>query len=149
VIRRREPPGPFQFLVWDGEHTLESLQDNTVRNPYEVPLRLAEVLRANPEFRLAFSDRVRKHCLGDGALTPQACAARWSRLAKELDLAIIAESARWGYYRRNPPFTRDQDWLKEHRRLLDNYFPKRTAVLLRQLQEAGLYTAGSTSEPGK
>lgn len=148
VIRRREPSGPFQFLAWDGEHTLEKLQDNIVQRPFEMPFRLLEALRANPEFQLAFAERARQHCLGNGALTPKACADRWSRRAGELDMAIIAESARWGYYRRNPPFTRDQDWLAEQRRLLSTYFPKRTDVLLRQLRDAGLYSSESTAGPG-
>jgi hypothetical protein len=56
-----------------------------------------------------------------------------------VDLAIVAESARWGGYRRDPPYTRDRDWLKEQGRLLKTYFPQRTAVLLGQLRSAGLY----------
>ena len=52
---------------------------------------------------------------------------------------MTAESARWGYYRRNPPFTRDEDWLKEQRRLLTSYFPRRTAIVLEQLRAAKLY----------
>src|SRR6185295_4369802 len=73
------------------------------------------------------------------ALTPAAAAARWMKRAAEVDQAIIAESARWGYYRRSSPFTRDKDWLKEQQRLLTDYFPKRTGIVLEQLRTAGLY----------
>jgi hypothetical protein len=139
AIRRRSPPGKFQFLVWDGEQVLHDLRDDTVNSPGEAPFRLAEELRANPEYRLAFADRVRKHLLDDGALCSAAVIARWMKRAQELDRAIIAESARWGYYRRTPPFTRDQDWLAEQRRLVESYFPQRAAILLRQLRVAGLY----------
>jgi hypothetical protein len=76
AIRRREPAGPFQFFVWDGEHIFEDLDDDTVRRPFEDPLRIAKELMANAEFRLAFADRVQKHCFNGGALTPESAAAR-------------------------------------------------------------------------
>jgi hypothetical protein len=134
-------------MVWDGEHVLESPDDDSIRRPYETPLRLAQDLMRNAEFRAAFSERVQKHCFNDGALTPKACAERWMKRAKELDVAIIAESARWGYYRRNPPFTRDRDWLTEQRRLLNEYFPRRTAIFVKQLREIGLYSSAAAPVP--
>lgn len=139
AIGRREPAGRFQYFVWDGEFVLQRLNDNVIDASHEVPFYLAENLRANAEFRLAFADRVQKHFFGRGALTPAACASRWMKRASELDKAIIAESARWGGYRRNPPYTRDVDWLAEQRRLLEGYFPRRTSVVLAQLRAAGLY----------
>jgi hypothetical protein len=115
------------------------VRDNTVTDPYEVPFRLAEELKGNPEFRLAFADRVQKHFFDEGALTPAVCAARWTKRASEVDRAIIAESARWGYYRRSTPYTRDKEWLKEQQRLLTEYFPRRTGIVLEQLRAIGLY----------
>jgi hypothetical protein len=105
---------------------------------------VATQLRKNAEFRRLFAERVRKHCFGDGALTPRACTQRWSKRAAEVERAMIAESARWGYYRRNPPFTRDEDFIHEQRRLLMLYFPQRTSILVDQVREAGLY-----AEPGR
>jgi len=96
-------------------------------------------LKGNAEFRLVFADRVQKHFFNDGALTPKASAARWMKRANEVDRAIIAESARWGCFRRNPPYTRDRDWLTEQKRLLNSWFPQRTAIVLEQLRAAGLY----------
>jgi hypothetical protein len=110
-----------------------------VNGAYVPPFRLAQELAANGEYRLAFADRVRKHFFNDGALTPSAVTDRWMKRAREVDLAMIAESARWGYYRRNPPFTRDKDWLAEQQRLLKNYFPARTVIVLDQLRAVGLY----------
>lgn len=139
AIRRRSPAAPFQYVVWDGEQVLQDLHDDTLANPYETPFRIAEELRGNAEFCLAFADRVQKHCFGEGALTPEACAARWMKRAREVDEAIVAESARWGYYRRSQPFTRDKEWLAEQQRLMKNYFPQRTGIVLEQLRTAGLY----------
>ncbi len=139
AIGRREPPGLFQYFEWDGEYVLQRLDDDTVNSPHEVPFRLAENLRENAEFRLAFAARVRKHFFDGGALTPAAAAARWMKRAAEVDRAIIAESARWGGFRRDPPYTRDREWLDEQHRLLESYFPRRTAAVLEQLRAAGLY----------
>jgi len=61
---------------------------------------------------------------------------------------MVAESARWGDYRRDvhpykqPPYelyTRDQHWRPEVKRLLEEYFPKRSGKVLEQLQKVGLY----------
>ncbi len=139
ALRRRNPPSPFQYIVWDGEQILHGLNDDTISDPYVPPLRLAMELRSNAEFRLAFADRVQKHFFDGGALTPGAVAERWNARSQQVDLAMIAESARWGYYRRSPPYTRDREWVSERQRLLKNYFPQRTAVVLEQLKAAGLY----------
>lgn len=139
AIRRRQPAGPFRFYVWDGEQVLQGVREDIVNRPYEIPFQLSEEVRVSPEFRLAFADRAQRHLFGNGALTPKAVAARWMARAAEVDLAIIAESARWGGFRRDPPYTRDRDWLREQTRLLKTYFPQRTAILLGQLRSAGLY----------
>ena len=110
-----------------------------MRNSHETPFRLAEELKGNAEFRLAFADRAQKHFFHGGALTSEASAARWMKRAHEVDRAVIAESARWGYYRGGPPFTRDKEWVAEQQRLLKRYFPPRTAIVLEHLRAAGLY----------
>jgi hypothetical protein len=56
-----------------------------------------------------------------------------------VDQAVIAESARWGSYRNNPPFTRDRDWAAEQKRLVQSYFPRRTGIVLEQLRAARLF----------
>jgi hypothetical protein len=139
----------FQFLVWDGERTLEEVGRNVVA--YDAagsPPRLFQRLRANPEFRLAFADRVQKHFLGGGALAPEAAAARYRAWSDLLDTAIVGESARWGAYRRDVHsfrtgpyelYTRERNVRPEVDRLLRDYFPRRTTVVLQQFREVGLY----------
>jgi hypothetical protein len=145
AIRRREPAARFQYFMWDGEQLMHDVHDDTVSNPFVMPLRMMEELKGNAEFREAFAARVQKHFFGDGALTPAACTARWMKRAKEVDVAIIAESARWGYYRRDAPYTRDKEWAAEQQRLLKEYFPQRTEIVLKQLQAAGLYPKNTGS----
>jgi hypothetical protein len=139
AIRNRSSNAPFQYFVWDGEQILQDVNDDTISSPYEVPFRMVKDLETNPEYRLAFADAVHKHCFNGGALTPKPAIDRWMKWAAQVDTAVIAESARWGDYRRKPPFTRDKEWLVEQRRLLTRYFPQRTAIFLQQLREAGLY----------
>ena len=139
AIRNRANNGRFQYVVWDGEQILHDVTDDSVSSPYEVPFRMEKDLETNPEYRLAFADAVHKHCFNGGALTPQACIDRWMKWAAQVDTAVIAESARWGDFRRKVPFTRDKEWLAEQRRLVTRYFPQRTNILLQQLKEVGLY----------
>ncbi|MBM4026883.1 MAG: lamin tail domain-containing protein, partial [Planctomycetes bacterium] len=100
------------------------------------------------EFRLRFGDRVHKHLFHGGALTPQATAARWTQRADQIDLAVIAESARWGDYRRDMHpyssgpyllYTRNAHWVVEKTRLLNDYFPRRTDIALNQFRSRGFY----------
>ena len=149
AARRRNPPGKFVFFVWDGERTLENVNDNTINfDDDQSPPRLFQKLRANAEFRRQFAERVQRHFFNEGALTPRAAAERFGKWATNIEQAVVAESARWGDYRRDVhpyktgPFevyTRNDHWRPEIDRLLKDYFPKRTAVALEQFREAGLY----------
>lgn len=146
AARRHHPPGQFHFFAWDGERTIERLEDNTIAfDDDQSPSRLFHKLRQNAEFRRQFAGRVQRHLSGNGALTPTASAARFQKLADHLDTAIVAESARWGDYRRDAHpykvgpyalYTRDDHWRPEVQRLLKEYFPKRTAAVLQQFRGA-------------
>ena len=101
AARRRNPPGKFLFFVWDAERTLEQINDDTIpSDDDESPTRIFHRLAENDTFRALFSKRVAKHLLNGGALTPRAAADRYHMWSDQLDLPIIAESARWGDYRR-------------------------------------------------
>ena len=149
AARRRQPPGPFHFFVWDGERTLEQVEANTLAfDDDQSPPRLFQKLRANEEFRVMFGDHVQRHLGKDGALAPGPAAARFQSAAKRLDPAIVAESARWGDYRRDVHpykegpyelYTRDRHWRPEIQRVLKEFFPDRTQRVIGQFREAGLY----------
>lgn len=150
AARRRTPEGKYTFFVWDGERTLENVADNRLStDDDQSPMRLFHKLRANAEFRRLFSERVKIHLSGQGALTPEAARARYQRWSDQLDGPIVAESARWGDYRRDVHpyktgpyklYTRDDFWRPEIKRLLTDYFPRRTAVVLKQFSKLGLYS---------
>lgn len=148
AARRRQPPGKFEFFVWDGERTLENVDDDRMDFDDDAsPSRLFHQLQANATFRSLFSERARLHCGEDGALSPRLARERYEQLAKLLEPAIPAEAARWGAYRhdvhpyKTGPFERytvDGHWRPEIQRLLVNYFPKRTASFLGTLRQRGL-----------
>ena len=152
AARRRNPPGLFHFFVWDGERTLEdAAADSLAFDDDQSPPRLFHKLRASAAFREIFAGRARTHCFHHGALTPDAAAERYRRWARVIEGAVIAESARWGDYRRDAHryktgpyelYTRDEHWRPEVDRLLTNFFPRRTEVLVRQLREAELMEKG-------
>jgi hypothetical protein len=72
-------------------------------------------------------------------LTPQKARDRWMIRAGEIDRAIVAESARWGDERQSIPHTRNIDWMNEQNRLLTQWFPYRSDVLVDLLRKNNLY----------
>ena len=78
---------------------------------------------------------------GDGgALSPALAAARYAARADEIHGALLGESARWGDTFRAVPYSRDVEWQAEYDRLMTDYFPRRTDLLIEQLRAAGLYS---------
>jgi len=137
----RRPPNAtgFKFFNWDSEgaiHIWSSLNANRtgVNNSAAEPY--AE-LRKNAEYKLLFGDHAYRHLFHDGATTPAAVHARYSNLADSVESAIIAESARWGD-QAGRQHTLAQ-WQAERDRVLNNYMPFRSGVVLGQLRNAGLY----------
>jgi len=141
VVRRREPAGPFVFVPWDVEWILESPNVNRlnvvgVLNPYYLLNRL----RSNEEFRILLADHIHRHFFNDGALTSARSIERYATRANRIDRAIVGESARWGDSKRSyRPYTRDVEWIAEINRLVNQYFPIRTDIVLQQFIQAGSY----------
>jgi hypothetical protein len=142
---------PWRFYSWDGERVLENVYQTGV-SPAPDPTGMLTSLESIEEFRIRFGDRVHKHLFNGGALTPARNAARWTKRANEIDLAVIAESARWGDYRRDVHqyssgpyqlYTKNAFWIPEKNRLLNDYFPRRTSIALDQFKSRGLYPSVS------
>ncbi len=149
AIRSRLPGGRYLYLPWDAEMIFGSVTYNRVTNS-SVPSGLHTRLIQNAEYRLAFADRVRKHVSHGGALTVDANRARWQKHADTIAEAIVAESARWGNYRRDVHswssgpyqwYTPNTHWNQEIARVRDDYLPQRGNIVLQQLRSAGLYPA--------
>ena len=131
---------PWRIYSWDAERTLENPGSNRIGvNTSGKPSRLFHNLRQSPEFLILFADRLQKHFFNGGAMTPAATAERFLQRSREIDLAVIAESARWGDWRTGTAYTRDEYWITERERLLNQYFPVRSDPLLDQYRAADLY----------
>ncbi len=141
--------GGWRFFVWDQEITMDFVFRNrvTVSNSGS-PAFVYSRLRANPEFRTRFGDRVHGHLFNDGVLTVENARERWMKRATELDRAIVGESARWGDFRADVPdpsnsraelYTRERHWVVERDKVIDEYIPRSRELAIQRFQSVGLY----------
>jgi hypothetical protein len=70
-----------------------------------------------PEYRLRFADHAHKHLFNSGLLTSDEAIERFLARAGQINMAIIAESARWGDARYEQPISR-ADWLNAYENVL-------------------------------
>lgn len=163
-IYNRTAQEGFKFFAHDAEHTLRTtagegpgvgLYENRVNignlnDSYKMtvadfsrfhPQWLHFKLSENAEYRIRFADHVYKHFFNQGCMTPPKATALFLSRAKEIEMAIIAESARWGDTYRHPPRTKNDDWQRAIDDMVQNYFPYRTAIVLGQLMQANLYSS--------
>lgn len=148
ATRKREADAGYRFFAWDAERSLEGLTANRVNlTGSNNPAEFYDALRSNAEFRLRFADRVHRHFFNGGALTPEACADRYSTRVSVVQAGVFGEQARWGAYRNeiydrggpSPRYGLDPHWLAERDRLLNVYFPARTGIVLDQFRSGDLY----------
>lgn len=138
----RAAEGPARFFVWDGEDTWNNganvyLGRTDMAGLENVVRPLFEALIQNSDFRMEFADRLYRHLFNDGALTDANAQARWLEINGPIEQAIVAESARWGDARYEPPITRE-DWLRAR----DNVVAQmegNAARLLALARQAGYY----------
>lgn len=132
--------GKWRYHSWDAELVLKELNDNvTGRGDALGPTGIHHQLMRNAEYRLKFMDAVQATMFNDGKLAPLHTAALYQQSLDMVREAVVAESARWGDNRRAEPYTRDGEWQAEANRLLDDYFPARTAVVLEQFRDQGFF----------
>lgn len=159
TARPRSASGRFRFFSWDGEWSLaDPYVDRTGTAKADTPGALYARLRRHEPFRQRFAARAARHLGRGGVLfvdpaapawdpdlpAANAPAARYARLAAEIDDAVVAEAARWGDWL-DPdasPYSRDDLWRPERDRMLREFFPRRSAVLADQLRERGLFADG-------
>ena len=139
--------GKWRFHSWDAEHVLKNVNTNmTSENNSGGPTEIHQRLTANTEYRMLFADRVQKHFFNDGPMTPENTAATYQALMDEIDQAVRGESARWGDNRVSSPYTRTR-WLTVQSDLLNNYFPRRTGIVLNQFRGKNLFPSSNANAP--
>ncbi|HTI68940.1 MAG TPA: lamin tail domain-containing protein [Candidatus Limnocylindria bacterium] len=148
----------FRFIAHDSEHTLLNATENRV-GPFVAgnpstggglaksnPQYIFQQLWSNTEFKMHLADRVQKHFFHNGALTPQAAIARFNKRKLQIDRAVVGESARWGDSKREPPLTRNVEWVNAVRTITNSIMPTRTATVLGQLKAKSLYPATAPAD---
>ena len=149
VARNRVSNGHgFKYFSWDAETSMNELEANMVNlNNSGNPSGIYQKLRDNEEFRLYFADRVHKHFFNGGALTPEKAEERYMDMANTIEKGLLAESARWGDYRRDVDpgiytyelYTPGDQWQERVGYMQTTYLQQRTDTVLKQLKEIGLY----------
>lgn len=146
--RRRGPLSKgFQFYSWDQEISNMNLAwTGTYSNEIiesvaypGTPAYLYDRLRQNAHFRREFGDRVQELMFNGGALTQAKNDARWKVRQAQLDVAIIAESARWGDSRQAVPITREANWLPEMAWMETVWWAQNPANALQRFRNVALF----------
>jgi hypothetical protein len=143
-IRNRNGEEGFRYFVHDAEHTmLRGMTDRTGPYPcgdqfqHSNPQWIHQELMAHPDYRLRFADHAHKHLFNSALLTSGPAIGRFEARAEQIDMAIIAESARWGDSMTDPPRTKT-DWQNAINNEVNNFFPTRDGVIVSQLRNTTL-----------
>jgi hypothetical protein len=161
LYNRVTPGAGFVFFSHDSEHSMlpgsfgpgiglyedrVNLGTRTDQYRMEVsefknfhPQWLHHRLTASVAYRAKFNARVDLRMLDHGELSTDENLARIDERKAQIELAIVAESARWGDAKRGTPRTRDDDWVPAVDRLREDWVPYRNAIVLDQLEAADLY----------
>lgn len=139
----------FQFLCWDTEIIFENVNENNLqKNNSGMPTSMFQNLLRNPKFAKQYQRRAKELLADDGFLGQQSVVEVWDSLYHTIDKAIYCEAARWGDFRRdvlpqpsvygsytgsNRLFTVDDAYMEERNRLLNNYFPYRSEIVLNNI----------------
>ncbi len=146
ILNRSEPQG-YTFFVHDAEHILSrGMTDRT--GPFlcgdqlirSNPQWIHQQLMVHPDYRIRFADHAYKHLFNNGLLTPDQAIARFRNRANQIDMAIIAESARWGSASLNKTA-----WQSAINNEIQTFFPSRAQTLIDQLKQTRLL--GGSSAP--
>ena len=162
ILRRGAESQGFRFLCWDSEVIFENLYESVLEknNGSAYPTGIFQNLLKNKDFADRYGRRAQELLADDGLLGPQSVVETWDSLYHVISKAIYAEAARWGDYRRyvhqykskGKYYTVDDYYMKERNRLLNEYFPYRSAIVMadiRRLVPSGIYPVSVPDPNGK
>lgn len=140
---RVTPENGFRYFSWDAETCLKDVNYNLVSIVDKELTKMFADLSKNADFKLLVADRIQKHLFNGGALTKEKTSELYDLLSSVIDTAMIAESARWGDYRRdfaldgNITYTYNNHWAPRKEYLMSTYFTQRTDIVYNQFKSAG------------
>jgi len=134
-------------LDWDVTGPFVTGQNFEHFNPHWLHQRLT----TNVDYKIRFADRVYKHFFNAGLLTPQTATANFLYLTNQIEMSIIAESARWGDAKNSNlvpadentiPLTKN-DWIAAVNSKINDFFNAspltRTDIVLNQIKADNWY----------
>ncbi len=124
----RSATGRWRFFVWDAEGTFETAQltldrFNELGTQGNANGYLYQALKANPDFRMLFADRIYRHFYNGGALSDENIQKRFSELRGEL-ASVIPNMSTY---------------------IIDTWTPSRRPVFLNACTRVGMYTFAGPS----
>lgn len=144
---RVTPENGFRYFSWDAETCLKDVNYNLVTVVDKELTKMFSDLSKNADFKLLVADRIQKHFFNGGALTKEKTSELYDLLSSKIDTAMIAESARWGDYRKdfaldgNITYTYNNHWAPRKEYLMSTYFTQRTDIVYNQFKSAGYIPA--------
>lgn len=127
AARERSDTGQFRLYVWDADIAFieGSVSSNSINKleseSYKIPL-LYRALKASPEFKMLFADRVQKHFFNNGAMTQANLQSRFQDLREEAEVMIKAVYG--------------EDF---NTYIPNTWIPQRQSIFLTQLSNVGLW----------
>ena len=154
-IYNREDPDGFKFFEHDSEHSLDTGNAAGANYNMVTPLTTGgsqfryfnphwmheQLANSNTEYLVRFMDRVTELVAPDGLLQPENTTAMIDSRAAEFDMAIIAESARWGDAKRSSPYTKS-NW-ESAVNDVNSWLEDRIPTFLNQLRSVDWYPEGA------
>ncbi|HIJ54217.1 MAG TPA: hypothetical protein HPP66_13870, partial [Planctomycetes bacterium] len=146
-VRNQNGEEGFRHFVHDAEHIMSrGLMSRT--GPftcgdqffYSNPQWIHQRLMLIPEYRLRFADHAHKHLFNGGLLTADAAIGRFQARAEQINMAIIAESARWGSATLNK-----DTWQSAINNEVGGFFPSRSGIIVNQLKITTLWDGGAVA----
>ncbi len=134
-MNRNDTEG-FRFWLWDTEPSLDYdfpynwTKDHVGHSAYN---NILYSLLDNSDFETLLGDRMHCHCFDDGPLTPAKAIATYEEVYNTIDVAMIAEAARWGT-------SSGYEGIHDARnRIVNSYLTYRTNETINNYKNAGLY----------
>ena len=127
---------PFTFYMKDADGWLIKSKHNGGNSRFRTagPGRFNTHLFSENhiDHQMFLADLIHKHFTNDGAMTPEKMVARLQRRVDELEIAFIAESARWRHYKPDA-------WVKYQEDIMDRHFGTLADVMLSMFKTRDFY----------
>lgn len=127
--------GGYRFFNWDADIILRRTNDHNLARGG--PGNMLPALQQHEEFRRLLADGIHRHYFNQGILTRERAWDVYNQRAEEIVETLVTETARWRW--NGIVWTLENQWRNEYDRLQNDFFQNRTAIVLDQLINAGLY----------